>query len=118
MCVCSVGPTHCWHDLDNSEYDCWPLDKPNEYNMIDCGGENLTVSMTECLYRYSTNRYCHIFFFFLYLRPGLEMAWVVRPPETVKTGEVFSVTYSVTARDSFYHWAIDNHIFTNRLVHL
>ncbi|XP_041821707.1 atrial natriuretic peptide receptor 1-like [Chelmon rostratus] len=81
VCVCSVGPTHCWHDLDNSEYDCWPLDKPNEYNMIDCG--------------------------------GLEMAWVVRPPETVKTGEVFSVTYSVTARDSFYHWAIDNHIFTN-----
>ncbi|KAI3376433.1 hypothetical protein L3Q82_016448 [Scortum barcoo] len=35
----------------------------------------------------------------------MEMAWVVRPPETVKSGEVFSVTYSVTAGDSFYHWA-------------
>lgn len=46
------------------------------------------------------------------------MAWVVRPPETVKTGEVFSVTYSVTARDSFYHWAVENHIFTHRLIHL
>ncbi|XP_030287214.1 atrial natriuretic peptide receptor 1 [Sparus aurata] len=81
VCVCCVGPTCCWHDLDNSEYDCWPLDKPNESNMIDCG--------------------------------GLEMAWVVRPPETVKTGEVFNVTYSVTASDSFYRWAVDNHIFTH-----
>uniref|UniRef100_A0A672ZB34 Guanylate cyclase n=2 Tax=Sphaeramia orbicularis TaxID=375764 RepID=A0A672ZB34_9TELE len=81
MCVCSVGPVFCWHDLDNSEYDCWPLDRPNEYNMIDCG--------------------------------GLEMAWVVRPPEMIKSGEVFSVTYSVTAQDSFYHWAIDNNIFTH-----
>ncbi|MBN3315637.1 ANPRA protein, partial [Atractosteus spatula] len=27
-----------WHDLDNSEYDCWPLEKPDEFNMIDCGG--------------------------------------------------------------------------------
>lgn len=50
--------------------------------------------------------------------PGLEMAWVVRPPETVKTGEVFNVTYSVTASDSFYRWAVDNHIFTHRWVHL
>ncbi|XP_073331589.1 atrial natriuretic peptide receptor 1-like [Pagrus major] len=81
VCVCCVGPTCCWHDLDNSEYDCWPLDKPNESNMIDCG--------------------------------GLEMAWVVRPPETVKTGEVFNVTYSVTASDSFYHWAIENQVFTH-----
>ncbi|XP_036967064.1 atrial natriuretic peptide receptor 1-like isoform X2 [Acanthopagrus latus] len=81
VCVCCVGLTCCWHDLDNSEYDCWPLDKPNESNMIDCG--------------------------------GLEMAWVVRPPETVKTGEVFNVTYSVTASDSFYQWAIDNQIFTH-----
>ncbi|KAM6960253.1 atrial natriuretic peptide receptor 1 [Tautogolabrus adspersus] len=81
MCVSRVGPTCCWHDLDNSEYDCWPLDRPNEYNMIDCG--------------------------------GLEMAWVVRPPETVKSGEVFNVVYSVTARDSFYQWAIDNNIFTH-----
>ncbi|XP_020567060.1 membrane guanylyl cyclase isoform X1 [Oryzias latipes] len=80
VCVCCVGPVCCWHDLDNSEYDCWPLQGPNEFNMIDCG--------------------------------GLEMAWVVRPPELVKSGEVFSVTYSVTARDSFYDWAIQNHIFT------
>ncbi|XP_068164905.1 atrial natriuretic peptide receptor 1-like isoform X2 [Antennarius striatus] len=42
---------------------------------------------------------------------GLEMAWVVRPPETVKTGEVFGVTYSVTATDSFYHWAVRNQVF-------
>ncbi|XP_020516105.1 atrial natriuretic peptide receptor 1-like [Labrus bergylta] len=81
VCVFLVDPTCCWHDLDNSEYDCWPLDRPNEYNMIDCG--------------------------------GLEMAWVVRPPETVKSGEVFNVVYSVTARDSFYQWAIDNNIFTH-----
>ncbi|XP_043371408.1 atrial natriuretic peptide receptor 2-like [Dermochelys coriacea] len=27
-----------WHDLDNSDYDCWPLEKPDEYNMLDCGG--------------------------------------------------------------------------------
>ncbi|XP_051800321.1 atrial natriuretic peptide receptor 1-like [Acanthochromis polyacanthus] len=79
VCV-FVGPTCCWHDLDNSEYDCWPLDRPNENNMIDCG--------------------------------GLEMSWVVRPPELVKSGEVFNVTYSVTAQDSFYSWAIQNHIFT------
>uniref|UniRef100_A0A3P8TXF9 Guanylate cyclase n=1 Tax=Amphiprion percula TaxID=161767 RepID=A0A3P8TXF9_AMPPE len=79
VCV-FVGPTCCWHDLDNSEYDCWPLDRPNENNMIDCG--------------------------------GMEMSWVVRPPELVKSGEVFSVTYSVTAQDSFYSWAVQNHIFT------
>ncbi|XP_072373720.1 atrial natriuretic peptide receptor 1-like [Scyliorhinus torazame] len=30
--------TREWHDLDNTEYDCWPLEKPHEYNMIDCGG--------------------------------------------------------------------------------
>ncbi|XP_056156767.1 atrial natriuretic peptide receptor 2-like [Lampris incognitus] len=80
VCVC-WGPVSCWHDLDNSEFDCWPLDKPDEYNMIDCG--------------------------------GLEMAWVTRPPEKVKSGEIFNVTYSVTAHDSFYQWAIDNHIFTH-----
>ncbi|XP_075060919.1 atrial natriuretic peptide receptor 2-like [Mixophyes fleayi] len=27
-----------WHDLDNTEYDCWPLEKPDEVNMLDCGG--------------------------------------------------------------------------------
>uniref|UniRef100_A0A1A7XTH4 Guanylate cyclase n=2 Tax=Iconisemion striatum TaxID=60296 RepID=A0A1A7XTH4_9TELE len=74
------SPVCGWHDLDNSEYDCWPLDGPNESNMIDCG--------------------------------GLEMSWLVRPPELVKTGEVFSVTYSVTAQESFYHWAVQNHIFS------
>ncbi|GCC29608.1 hypothetical protein chiPu_0008051 [Chiloscyllium punctatum] len=33
-----------WHDLDNTEYDCWPLENPHEYNMIDCGvldGQNI-----------------------------------------------------------------------------
>ncbi|NWR60231.1 ANPRA protein, partial [Bucorvus abyssinicus] len=27
-----------WHDLDNKDYDCWPLEKPDEYNMLNCGG--------------------------------------------------------------------------------
>ncbi|XP_059832286.1 atrial natriuretic peptide receptor 1-like [Hypanus sabinus] len=30
--------TQGWHDLDNTEYDCWPLENPHEYNMIDCQG--------------------------------------------------------------------------------
>lgn len=50
------------------------------------------------------------------LTPGLEMAWVVRPPELVKSGEVFTVIYSVTAQDSFYDWAMKNNIFTLRLI--
>uniref|UniRef100_A0A3Q3L9D9 Guanylate cyclase n=1 Tax=Mastacembelus armatus TaxID=205130 RepID=A0A3Q3L9D9_9TELE len=29
---------NCWHDLDNTEYDCWPINSPNDYNMISCGG--------------------------------------------------------------------------------
>ncbi|KAM4706822.1 atrial natriuretic peptide receptor 1-like [Discoglossus pictus] len=66
--------TRGWHDLDNTEYDCWPLDKPDEVNMIDCG--------------------------------GLEMAWVDRPPEKSISGETFDVTYSVTASDEFYHFAV------------
>ncbi|XP_028298297.1 atrial natriuretic peptide receptor 1 [Gouania willdenowi] len=78
--VCVVCPVVGWHDLDNSEYDCWPLDEPNDTNMIDCG--------------------------------GLEMAWVLRPPHSVKSGEGFTVTYSVTAQDFFYDWAVQNHIFT------
>ncbi|CAH2310435.1 atrial natriuretic peptide receptor 2-like, partial [Pelobates cultripes] len=28
----------CWHDLDNTEFDCWPEELPNEQNMIDCMG--------------------------------------------------------------------------------
>ncbi|RMB94695.1 hypothetical protein DUI87_28807 [Hirundo rustica rustica] len=31
-----------WHDLDNNDYDCWPLEKPDEYNMLDCGGLEMT----------------------------------------------------------------------------
>ncbi|KAJ1218311.1 hypothetical protein NDU88_005894 [Pleurodeles waltl] len=27
-----------WHDLDNCDYDCWPLEGPDEFNMMDCGG--------------------------------------------------------------------------------
>ncbi|KAM5148116.1 atrial natriuretic peptide receptor 1-like [Mantella aurantiaca] len=27
-----------WHDLDNTEFDCWPNENPNEQNMIDCMG--------------------------------------------------------------------------------
>uniref|UniRef100_A0AAY4EXF1 Guanylate cyclase n=1 Tax=Denticeps clupeoides TaxID=299321 RepID=A0AAY4EXF1_9TELE len=76
LCVCVVD---CWHDLDNTEYDCWPISEPNDYNMISCG--------------------------------GLEMAWVQRPPEKVTDGEEFNVTYSVTATDSFYEYAVRNKIF-------
>nr|XP_061791015.1 atrial natriuretic peptide receptor 2-like [Nerophis lumbriciformis] len=70
---------HCWHDLDNTEYDCWPSNNPNDYNMISCG--------------------------------GLEMAWVQRPPEKVTNGEEFNVSYTVTASDSFYDYAVRNKIF-------
>ncbi|KAG8455040.1 hypothetical protein GDO86_001312 [Hymenochirus boettgeri] len=34
--------TRAWHDLDNTEYDCWPLESPDEVNMIDCGGLEMT----------------------------------------------------------------------------
>uniref|UniRef100_A0A3Q3XHI7 Guanylate cyclase n=1 Tax=Mola mola TaxID=94237 RepID=A0A3Q3XHI7_MOLML len=68
-----------WHDLDNTEYDCWPINSPNDYNMISCG--------------------------------GLEMAWVQRPPEKVTNGEEFNVSYTVTASDSFYEYAVQNRIF-------
>ncbi|XP_061109244.1 atrial natriuretic peptide receptor 1-like [Conger conger] len=70
-----------WHDLDNSEYDCWPLENPDEHNMVECG--------------------------------GLEMAWLQRPPEKVISGEIFSVTYTVTVSEDFYQWAVDNMIFTH-----
>ncbi|XP_044158300.1 atrial natriuretic peptide receptor 1-like [Bufo gargarizans] len=33
-----VTITSAWHDLDNTEFDCWPNDQPNEQNMIDCMG--------------------------------------------------------------------------------
>ncbi|CAL8378412.1 unnamed protein product [Boreogadus saida] len=79
LLMLSIPPVGSWHDLDNSEYDCWPLDEPNQYNMIDCG--------------------------------GLEMSWIVRPPEEVKSGQVFSVTYTVTAHDAFYDWAIKKDVF-------
>uniref|UniRef100_A0A3Q2ZJM6 Guanylate cyclase n=1 Tax=Hippocampus comes TaxID=109280 RepID=A0A3Q2ZJM6_HIPCM len=79
-CICiPIFGVHCWHDLDNTEYDCWPSNNPNDYNMISCG--------------------------------GLEMAWVQRPPEKVTNGEEFNVSYTVTASDSFYDYAVRNKIF-------
>lgn len=42
------------------------------------------------------------------------MAWVQRPPEKVTEGEEFNVTYSVTAADSFYEYAVKNKIFQFR----
>uniref|UniRef100_A0A3B4Y5U1 Guanylate cyclase n=1 Tax=Seriola lalandi dorsalis TaxID=1841481 RepID=A0A3B4Y5U1_SERLL len=42
---------------------------------------------------------------------GLEMSWVQRPPEKVTNGEEFNVSYTVTASDSFYEYAIRNKIF-------
>ncbi|XP_063312620.1 atrial natriuretic peptide receptor 1-like [Pelobates fuscus] len=74
------GVTLAWHDLDNTEYDCWPLEKPDDVNMIDCG--------------------------------GLEMSWVHRPPEKAFSGETFDVTYSVSASDEFYHFAVRNRILS------
>ncbi|XP_043942814.1 uncharacterized protein LOC122814291 [Protopterus annectens] len=71
-------PVCSWHDLDNTDYDCWPIDQPNEYNMIDCG--------------------------------GLQMAWVVRPPEKVTSGQEFNVTFSVQVSDSFYERAVRDNI--------
>lgn len=38
------------------------------------------------------------------------MAWVQRPPEKVTDGEEFNVTYSVTASDTFYEYAVKNRI--------
>uniref|UniRef100_A0A8C8JM73 Guanylate cyclase n=1 Tax=Oncorhynchus tshawytscha TaxID=74940 RepID=A0A8C8JM73_ONCTS len=80
-CEVTLNPmvVDCWHDLDNTEYDCWPLDSPNDYNMINCG--------------------------------GLEMSWVLRPPEKVTDGEEFNVTYTITASDDFYEYAVKNKIF-------
>lgn len=47
---------------------------------------------------------------------GLEMAWVQRPPEKVTNGEEFNVSYTVTASDSFYEYAVRNRIFQFRWV--
>ncbi|XP_034438312.1 atrial natriuretic peptide receptor 2-like isoform X1 [Hippoglossus hippoglossus] len=77
--LCFLLGVNGWHDLDNTEYDCWPINSPNDYNMINCG--------------------------------GLEMAWVQRPPEKVTNGEEFNVSYTVTASDSFYQYAVRNKIF-------
>ncbi|XP_031720074.1 atrial natriuretic peptide receptor 2 [Anarrhichthys ocellatus] len=77
--LCFLLGVHCWHDLDNTEYDCWPITGPNDFNMISCG--------------------------------GLEMAWVQRPPEKATNGEEFNVSYTVTASDSFYEYAVKNKIF-------
>ncbi|XP_034035812.1 atrial natriuretic peptide receptor 2-like [Thalassophryne amazonica] len=79
LCACFLLGVNCWHDLDNTEYDCWPINNPNDNNMISCG--------------------------------GLEMAWVERPPEKITNGEEFNVTYTVTASDSFYEYAVRNKIF-------
>ncbi|KAL6108024.1 uncharacterized protein ACO6RY_18656 [Pungitius sinensis] len=77
--LCFLLGVHCWHDLDNTEYDCWPINGPNDFNMISCG--------------------------------GLEMAWLQRPPEKASNGEEFNVSYTVTASDSFYEYAVKNQIF-------
>lgn len=39
------------------------------------------------------------------------MAWVQRPPDKVTNGEEFNVSYTVTALDSFYDYAVRNRIF-------
>uniref|UniRef100_A0A8C5I4T1 Guanylate cyclase n=1 Tax=Gouania willdenowi TaxID=441366 RepID=A0A8C5I4T1_GOUWI len=79
LCLCFLLGINCWHDLDNTEYDCWPISSPNDFNMISCG--------------------------------GLEMAWVKRPPEKITKGEEFNVSYTVTASDSYYDYAVKNKIF-------
>ncbi|XP_044535181.1 atrial natriuretic peptide receptor 1-like [Gracilinanus agilis] len=45
--------------------------------------------------------------------PGLEMAWVQRPPEKAISGESFNVTYAVFASDDFYDYAIRNGILSH-----
>uniref|UniRef100_A0A8C5Q145 Guanylate cyclase n=1 Tax=Leptobrachium leishanense TaxID=445787 RepID=A0A8C5Q145_9ANUR len=74
-----VAMVSCWHDLDNTEFDCWPEEQPNEQNMVDC--------------------------------MGLEMSWIVRPPERVISGLEFNVSYSVSVLDSFYQKAITRKVF-------
>uniref|UniRef100_UPI00398F07BF atrial natriuretic peptide receptor 2-like n=1 Tax=Pristiophorus japonicus TaxID=55135 RepID=UPI00398F07BF len=68
----------CWHDLDNTEYDCWHMQDPDEHNMMDCA--------------------------------GLDMSWVDRPPEKVRSGEEFNVTYAVSASNGFYQMAVTHGI--------
>ncbi|RDD37929.1 Atrial natriuretic peptide receptor 1 [Trichoplax sp. H2] len=34
----TISPCLGWHALTNQLYDCWPLQSPNEYNMIPCNG--------------------------------------------------------------------------------
>lgn len=46
--ACLQG-VNCWHDLDNTEYDCWPMNSPNDYNMISCGGKLLFFYLCVCL---------------------------------------------------------------------
>ncbi|KAM8745641.1 atrial natriuretic peptide receptor 2-like isoform 2-T2 [Acanthopagrus schlegelii] len=36
--LCVLLGVNCWHDLDNTEFDCWPINSPNDFNMISCGG--------------------------------------------------------------------------------
>lgn len=103
----------CWHDLDNTEYDCWPIDSPNDYNMISCGGEFASGR--------SGSFFSHSWVEQLVCAvggsgqpgavAGLEMAWVQRPPDKVTNGEEFNVSYTVTASDSFYEYAVRNRIF-------
>ena len=39
-----------WHDLDNTEYDCWPMNSPNDYNMINCGGKSAScIDLPVCV---------------------------------------------------------------------
>lgn len=118
----------CWHDLDNTEYDCWPINSPNDYNMISCGGEfvvgwfgsfsptadgwgGIPIVWSCCLCKCAQQLVeCG-----RSGEPGavagLEMAWVQRPPDKVTNGEEFNVSYTVTALDSFYDYAVRNRIF-------
>lgn len=48
---------NCWHDLDNTEYDCWPINSPNDYNMISCGGELSLSFFKLCEHLLQTRRF-------------------------------------------------------------
>lgn len=43
--------------------------------------------------------------------PGLEMHWVIPPPEEIKIGDGFNMTYSMELKPNFWNWAVNNGAF-------
>ncbi|XP_041357474.1 atrial natriuretic peptide receptor 1-like [Gigantopelta aegis] len=70
-----------WHDLTNVDYHCWPL---------SANGANPTP-FTSC--------------------PGVNIRWVVPPPDEIRAQEPFNVTYELTLGPQFFPWAVSFNIF-------